>query len=304
MTAGAYPPVLCYHRVGGPLELGVTRVARAVFARQMTALARAGWQTLTLAEFTARLESGNSALRTPHSALLLTFDDGYASLAEHAYPVLADLGFTATTFLITDYVGRRNTWDARCTWQRLVHLDWNEVERWRMRGLEFASHGATHRRLTWLADAPAADELARSREALMRRLGPEAGRAGAYPFGARDCRIERLAREAGYELGFGGGSGDGTALGLGRGAGGRGGKGGGRPPPPRGGGGGKGGFGGVVAPLLPVLPGGGGGGGGGGAGGGGVPAQPFLAPRLDRGGARVALERGFGRRHPTAVTGH
>src|SRR5207247_8994700 len=94
--------------------------------------------------------------------------------------------------------------------------DWNEAERWRMRGLEFASHGATHRRLTWLADAPAADELARSREALMRRLGPEAGRAVAYPFGARDCRIERLAREAGYELGFGAVSGNGTALGLGR----------------------------------------------------------------------------------------
>jgi len=216
MTAGAYPPVLCYHRVGGPLELGVTRVAHAVFARQMTALARAGWRTLTLAQFAERVQAARSAFRVPRSEFLLTFDDGYASLAEHAYPVLADLGFTATTFLITDYVGRRNTWDARYTWQRLVHLDWNEVERWRMRGLEFASHGATHRRLTWLADAPAADELARSREALMRRLGPEAGRAVAYPFGARDCRIERLAREAGYELGFGGVSGNGTALGLGR----------------------------------------------------------------------------------------
>jgi len=29
---------------------------------------------------------------------LLSFDDGYASLAEHVYPVLADVGFTATTF--------------------------------------------------------------------------------------------------------------------------------------------------------------------------------------------------------------
>src|SRR3989454_6438632 len=139
-------PVLCYHRIGGPLELGVTRVGRSIFARQMTALARAGWRSLSLTQFADG--------QTPHAArrtFLLTFDDGYASLAEHAYPVLADLGFTATTFLITDYVGRRNTWDARYTWQRLVHLDWNEVERWRMRGLEFASHGATHRRLTWLA---------------------------------------------------------------------------------------------------------------------------------------------------------
>ena len=51
----------------------------------------------------------------PDKALLLTFDDGYAGLAQHAYPVLAEVGFTATTFLVTDYVGRTNTWDARYT---------------------------------------------------------------------------------------------------------------------------------------------------------------------------------------------
>src|SRR5213083_1792816 len=73
------PPVLCYHRIGGPAELGVTRVARSVFARQMTTLARAGWKTLTLDQFAERLRPGHSALRTPHSAFLLTFDDGYAS---------------------------------------------------------------------------------------------------------------------------------------------------------------------------------------------------------------------------------
>src|SRR2546425_550917 len=104
------PPVLCYHRVGGQLELGVTRVAKSVFARQMTTLARAGWKTLTLDQFAERLQPGYSAFRTPHSAFLLTFDDGYASLAEHVYPILADVGFTATTFLITDHVGRLNTW--------------------------------------------------------------------------------------------------------------------------------------------------------------------------------------------------
>jgi len=47
------PPVLCYHRIGGPLELGVTRVGRSVFARQMSALARDGWRTLSLPEFAA-----------------------------------------------------------------------------------------------------------------------------------------------------------------------------------------------------------------------------------------------------------
>lgn len=203
-------PVLCYHRVGGPLELGVTRVARSVFARQMRALADAGWRTLTLEEFAARLHAVPSPpFPNPDKALLLTFDDGYAGLAQHAYPVLAEVGFTATTFLVTDYVGRTNTWDARYTWQRLAHLDWPVIEAWRARGLDYASHTASHARLTWLDDARVLEELGRSRGTLVRRLGAPAGRAVAYPFGAWDARVGRLAQNAGYELGFGGVRGDG-----------------------------------------------------------------------------------------------
>jgi peptidoglycan/xylan/chitin deacetylase (PgdA/CDA1 family) len=208
------PPVLCYHRVGGPLELGVTRVAKSVFARQMMELAGAGWRTLTLAEFSQRVT--HPASRIAHPKLLLTFDDGYASLAEHVYPVLAEVGFTATTFLITDYVGRLNTWDVPYTWHRLAHLDWDTIARWQERGFDFASHTASHTRLTWLSDGRAAAELERSRETLRRHLGPRATRAVAYPFGARDDRIERLACRAGYELGFGGVRGTGSPLALAR----------------------------------------------------------------------------------------
>jgi len=212
-----FPPVLCFHRIGGPLELGVTRVGRSVFARQMTALARAGWRTLTLGEFARRTTLGGA----PHAApphdnatreFLLTFDDGYASLNQHAYPVLADLGFTATTFLITDYVGKTNTWDVQYTWNRLKHLSWPEIEQWRVRGFDFASHGASHRRLTWLDDVAIEAELTSSREALMARLGPEAGRAVAYPFGAVNQRVVGFAQSAGYDVGFGGVRGNGDPL--------------------------------------------------------------------------------------------
>ena len=205
--AVALAPVLCYHRIGGPLELGVTRVGRSVFTRQMTALARAGWRALTLSEF-AVPRTTSHAPRT----FLLTFDDGYDSLADYAYPVLAELGFTATTFLITDYVGRTNTWDVQYTWNRLRHLTWSEIDRWRARGFDFASHSASHRRLTWLDDAPLDAELRRSRDLLNTRLGPEAGRAIAYPFGAVDERIVRHAAAAGYEFGFGGARGSGERL--------------------------------------------------------------------------------------------
>jgi peptidoglycan/xylan/chitin deacetylase (PgdA/CDA1 family) len=177
----------------------------------MTALARTGWRTLSLQEF--------ASPRTTHPVprtFLLTFDDGYASLAEHAYPVLADLGFTATTFLITDYVGKTNTWDVQYTWNRLPHLAWHDLEQWQARGFAFASHGASHRRLTWLNDAAIETELATSRALLTARLGREAGRAIAYPFGAVDTRIATRARAVGYELGFAGVNGTSDALRLAR----------------------------------------------------------------------------------------
>jgi peptidoglycan/xylan/chitin deacetylase (PgdA/CDA1 family) len=206
-------PVLCYHRIGGPPELGVTRVSRAVFERQMTVLARDGWRALSLSEFAQRVQR---AVVASDNEVLLTFDDGYATLADNAYPILEHLGFTATTFLITDFVGRMNTWDARYTWDRLEHLSWSAIERWQERGFAFASHGASHPRLTWLDDAAAAGDLSRSRRTLIDRLGSGAGQAVAYPFGAADARVTRLAAAAGYSLGFGGVKGDGSAMHMAR----------------------------------------------------------------------------------------
>jgi peptidoglycan/xylan/chitin deacetylase (PgdA/CDA1 family) len=212
------PPVLCYHRIGGPPELGITRVQRDVFVRQMIALAKAGWRTVTLEQFI----QADSPYLFPVARLsatgrnfLLTFDDGYDSLAEYAYPVLADVGFTATTFLVTDFVGRQNLWDVRYTRHRLTHLDWPAIETWRARGFDFGSHAATHRRLTWLKEADLVEELGRSRETLIRRLGTAAGRAVAYPFGATNRHVVEIARQTGFELGFAGvwegGSGDRSA---------------------------------------------------------------------------------------------
>lgn len=175
----------------------------------MRTLAEAGWRTLDLGAYANAL----AAPRAPRT-FLLTFDDAYASLAEHAYPLLADLGFTATTFVITDYVGAANRWDVRYTWRRLRHLGWAEIERWHAQGFDFASHGASHGRLTWMDDATAADDLARSRALLAARLGAAAGRAIAYPFGAVNARVLRLAVAAGYDLGFGGVRGNGSRLHL------------------------------------------------------------------------------------------
>ena len=196
------PPILCYHKVDTRFEMGFTQLEPRVFRRQMETLARLGYRTLGSADLWRALTSPQ-APAGERRAVVITFDDGYASLARHAFPVLADLGFRALAFVITDYVGRENTWDVQYGWRRFAHLDWDELGRWRERGIEVHSHGATHARLTWLGDAEAADELARSREAIAGRLGG-APSGVSYPFGSVDDRVRALTVKAGYTLGFAG----------------------------------------------------------------------------------------------------
>ncbi len=195
------------------LELGVTRLGPGVFRRQMEALARAGVRTLGSAELEATLADGSAPapgpdVSRPHASRLtsvvLTFDDAYAALAEHAFPVLADLGLKALVFVITDFAGRENSWDVQYGWRGFRHLAWDDLAQWRDRGvIEVHAHGAIHARLTWLPDALVEQELGRARETIAARLGG-APAGFCYPFGAADQRVLRLTRAAGYRLGFAG----------------------------------------------------------------------------------------------------
>jgi peptidoglycan/xylan/chitin deacetylase (PgdA/CDA1 family) len=192
------PLILCYHKVERRHELGVTRLSPRRFARQIERLARAGYRTLNLDEL-AGCARGE---RTPgERELAITFDDAYRGLREHAFPVLAAHGFTASCFLITDYAGKLNRWDVAYGGRRFAHLGWRDAERWSARGITFGSHTATHPRLTWMSERAAGSELARSRQAMASALGV-APRSVSYPFGAAGPRELRLARDAGYELGF------------------------------------------------------------------------------------------------------
>lgn len=192
------PPVLCYHKVERRHELGITRLSPRRFATQIGALARAGWQTLTLAELRATMRGER---RAGGRDLLITFDDAYRGLRDHAFPVLRDAGFTAVCFIITDFAGRLNRWDVAYGGRRFAHLAWRDIEGWAARGIEFESHTATHPRLPWLGERRLVDELSRSRAAIGSALGVPPS-AIAYPFGAADQRVTSVARQCGYTVGF------------------------------------------------------------------------------------------------------
>jgi peptidoglycan/xylan/chitin deacetylase (PgdA/CDA1 family) len=194
----ALPLILCYHKVERRRELGVTRLSPRRFAHQMERLARDGWRALTLDELLA-CACGERSVGSREVAI--TFDDAYRGLRDHAFPVLEALGFPAVCFAITDYAGRLNRWDVAYGGRRFAHLAWRDMRRWQGRGITFASHTATHPRLTWLEEREAALELALSRRALCSALG-ECTPVVSYPFGAVGEREAALATAEGYEAGF------------------------------------------------------------------------------------------------------
>jgi len=134
--------------------------------------------------------------------IIVTFDDGERSIYEYAFPVLKKFGIKAIIFLIVDYIGKKNLWDISLTGKRTEHLSWDEITDMRNSGIQFGSHGMTHRNLTTLSILELEYELIESKRILEGMLGPI--NAISYPFNRVSELVVKKAREAGYEYGFGG----------------------------------------------------------------------------------------------------
>ena len=134
----------------------------------------------------------------PPKPILITFDDGYRSNLDFALPALAEAGYTATVFVVSGLIGRANLWDADEIQEPL--LSGAELREIRKCGHDVQSHTRTHPNLTKLADRAAIDELLGSRLELQDLTGAPV-RVIAYPWGAANARVQRLAARAGYEAG-------------------------------------------------------------------------------------------------------
>ena len=77
-------------------------MAASTFREQMQYLKANGYHVISLREFVEFTRLGR---QLPQRSVVLTFDDGYKSFKQYAYPVLKELGFPATLFVYTDYVG-------------------------------------------------------------------------------------------------------------------------------------------------------------------------------------------------------
>lgn len=97
-------PVLMYHDlVTSKSDQNSSTLELQKFKEQMDYLKRNGWTTIT----PQQLEDWVTQKATlPKKSVLITFDDGYASTIDLAYPLLKQHGFQATSFVITSRINR------------------------------------------------------------------------------------------------------------------------------------------------------------------------------------------------------
>lgn len=191
-----------YHRVGpakGPWEERYC-IQPEDFRKHMGALHKAGYKAVSLSAFTAWL-GGEQGL--PQGALLITFDDGFMGVHDHAAPILAALGWPATMFLVSGLVGGRDEWSLREHPDGKTYplMDWPEIRAMGKEGWDFGSHSVSHGDLTTLDDDALKIQLEVSRQSIAEALGKPV-RAMAYPYGRHDDRVCAAARASGYALAF------------------------------------------------------------------------------------------------------
>jgi len=182
---------LVYHKIDPRPELGITCIHPKQFEKQIGFLADQGYQFLTLEKLVAS-KSVNP------KALAITFDDGYRDIHKYALPILKKYNAPATVFIITDYIGKENTWDVNLGWIRYEHLNDREIDSLIDEGWEINSHGTSHCSLRGLAEEEIIRELSRSKTMLQERFRQPI-RFFAIPFGNVNERIRRLAIKTGYQ---------------------------------------------------------------------------------------------------------
>ncbi len=181
-------PILVYHQVSEVGErqkkvrstnpaysLPVTR-----FREQMEYIKEHDYRTLSLDEVI------DQSTHNHEKCVVITFDDGWANNYSNALPILAELGLTATVFVVTDFVGRQ------------AYMGWGELAEMHNGGISIQSHTASHRPLSVLPSNEIFSELGNSKKTIEDRLDTSIEFLSA-PHGMINQRVTDGARSTGYK---------------------------------------------------------------------------------------------------------
>ncbi len=189
--------VLLYHRLGLPRLSSLVAgqyVAPPLLRSELDYLAKRGWRCVSLESAVQKSLCGVPA---DLDEFAITFDDGYLSVYQHAYPVLAQRSLTATVYVVADSIGGINEWDRNAGDRQEPMMSAEQVREMASNGFEIGSHTLTHPHLTDTSDDQLHSEISDSKHRLEDLIGREVI-SFSYPYGDYDDRVLAAAVEAGY----------------------------------------------------------------------------------------------------------
>ena len=196
--------VFGYHRFVNQVHRPDTEITPQAFEQQMLELKNRGITVISMQDFLA-WKRGEKNI-PPHCAVI-TFDDGWKSQYEVAWPIMKKLGYPFTMFIYTEGVrGGHFGGGEAITWEQLAEM--------RDAGIDIQAHSATHQDLRKPYDKVAKkkltppeyeqwlhNEVVGCKELLEQRLGIRVN-CFAVPYGFYNQHIKDVATQAGYEAVF------------------------------------------------------------------------------------------------------
>lgn len=167
---------------------------RQAFARQMDMILQAG--TPVSADFDCKKSDAKRFIS-------VTFDDGYYSLVDNAFPTMRQFKIPATVFVVTNCIGGPPSWirqhHHRDASEQLLAIE--QLRALRTMGVLIGSHSVSHRPLGEIGRTEAAFELRESRRCLEECIGDQV-RLFAFPYGSHNLETVNLTKAAGYSRVF------------------------------------------------------------------------------------------------------
>lgn len=173
------------HDVAGDKHDNITTPVKA-FEKFVRDIAQSGYKLCSMAQYLEATKKDRINL------IVCTFDDGYEGLFINAQPIMEEYGFSATVFICTDYLGKKNSWNLKDKTLR-KHMDVAQLRQLQAHGWEIGSHGVTHESLLKLSDEELMMQLVDSKRILEDLFGPI--RTYAYPYGDYSPFIEKQVKK-------------------------------------------------------------------------------------------------------------
>ncbi len=177
-------PILLYHHVTDRTGYKRYAVTIANFKEQMQYLSDQGYQTITLSELADVIQYGG---HLPDKPVVITFDDGCLDVYVNAFPILRQLNYRATMYIITGTLGTDKSYG---------YVQTDQINELIQAGWEIGSHSISHTNLD-TSTYGMGNELEQSKQTLEDQFDITV-RSFSYPFARANNAIVQLVKDKGY----------------------------------------------------------------------------------------------------------